>query len=87
MCRTSVGSSNWSRHAFGGAVDINPFHNPYVKGDLVLPELASAYIDRENVRPGMITDEVVALFSDIGWGWGGEWQSVDDWMHFSDTGN
>ena len=87
VCRNAVNSSRWSRHAHGGAIDINPFHNPFRRGDLVLPELASAYIDRTNERPGMVTPEVVALFRDIGWGWGGNWRSVDDWMHFSDTGN
>ena len=87
VCRNAVGSSRWSRHAHGGAIDINPFHNPFRRGDLVLPELASAYLDRTNERPGMVTPEVVALFSGIGWGWGGNWRSIDDWMHFSDTGN
>ena len=87
VCRNAVSSSNWSRHAFGGAIDINPFHNPFRRGDLILPELASAYLDRTNERPGMVTPQVVALFDEIGWGWGGNWQSLDDWMHFSDTGN
>ncbi len=87
VCRRITGSTSWSRHAVGGAIDLNPFHNPYVKGDVVLPELASAYLDRDNVRPGMITAEVVAIFNDIGWGWGGEWRSIKDWMHFSDNGH
>ena len=87
VCRSAVGSGNWSRHAFGGAIDINPFHNPYRKGEVILPELASAYLDRDRDVPGMITPEVVQLFADIGWGWGGNWRSLDDWMHFSDTGN
>ena len=87
VCRPAVNSSNWSRHALGGAIDINPFHNPYRKDDLVLPELASAYLDRDRDVPGMVSPEVVELFADIGWGWGGNWRSVDDWMHFSDTGN
>ena len=54
VCRPAVGSGSWSRHAYGLAIDINPFHNPYVKADLVLPELASAYLDRDDVRSGMI---------------------------------
>ena len=87
-CRPAVGSSSWSQHAFGTGIDINPFHNPYLKGDLVLPELASAYLDREDVRPGMIVDGdvVTEAFSDIGWGWGGNWNSLKDWMHFSLSG-
>lgn len=88
VCRPAVGSSSWSQHAFGLAVDINPFHNPYVKGDLVLPELASAYVDRDDERPGMIAegDVVTSAFDAIGWGWGGRWKALDDWMHFSLSG-
>ncbi|HEU4749801.1 MAG TPA: M15 family metallopeptidase [Acidimicrobiia bacterium] len=65
VCRPAVGSTSWSQHAYGTGIDINPFHNPYVKGDLVLPELASAYLDRENVRPGMIVegDVVTSAFA------------------------
>jgi hypothetical protein len=40
VCRPAVRSGSWSQHAYGLAIDVNPFHNPYVKGDLVLPELA-----------------------------------------------
>ena len=88
VCRPAVGSSSWSQHAFGTGIDINPFHNPYLKGDLVLPELASTYLDRDDVRVGMIVDGDVATeaFSDIGWGWGGNWSSLKDWMHFSLSG-
>jgi hypothetical protein len=86
VCRPAVNSGRWSRHAHGGAIDINPFHNPYVKGDLVIPELATAYLDRNRDVPGLITSEIEAMFSELGWGWGGNWSSASDWMHFSDTG-
>lgn len=88
VCRPAVGSTSWSNHAFGLAIDINPFHNPYLKGDLVLPELAPAYTDRENVRPGMILegDVVTEAFAEMGWPWGGHWHTLKDWMHFSHDG-
>ncbi len=88
VCRPAVGSSSWSQHAYGLAIDVNPFHNPYLKGDLVLPELSSAYLDREDVRPGMIRegDVVTLAFADIGWRWGGNWSTLKDWMHFSRSG-
>lgn len=88
-CRPATGGSHWSQHAFGLAVDINPFHNPYLKGDLVVPELSSAYLDRDWDRPGMIqpSDVVTRAFAAIGWGWGGEWSSLKDWQHFSSTGH
>ena len=57
-CRPAVGQSGgWSMHAYGLAVDINPFHNPYAKGEVVAPELASAYLDRTFLRPGMIAEQ------------------------------
>jgi hypothetical protein len=88
VCRPAVGSNGWSQHAYGLAIDINPFHNPYLKGDLVLPELASAYTDREETRPGMVyRDDVVhSAFRDLGWSWGGNWNTLKDWMHFSQSG-
>jgi len=89
VCRPTVNSERWSQHAFGLAIDVNPFHNPYLKEGLVIPELASAYLDRDDVRPGMVArdDVVFAAFSDIGWTWGGDWNTLKDWMHFSLTGN
>jgi hypothetical protein len=70
-------------------VDVNPFQNPYRKGDLLLPELASAYLDRGHARPGMIHEDgpVVAAFDRIGWTWGGRWRSPVDLHHFSATGH
>ncbi len=87
-CRPTRGTSTFSQHAYGLAVDLNPFQNPYVKGDVVLPELASAYVDRDRVRPGMITADgvVVRAFTAIGWGWGGSWQNLVDYQHFSRNG-
>ncbi|AXB44223.1 hypothetical protein A4R43_18250 [Amycolatopsis albispora] len=88
VCRPVRGQSGWSAHASGLAVDVNPFCNPYLKGDLVLPELASAYTDRADQRPGMILPGGVAerAFRAIGWTWGGTWDSPKDLMHFSATG-
>ena len=88
-CRPATGGSQWSQHAYGLAIDINPFHNPYLKGDLVVPELAEAYLDRNSHRPGMIQpgDVVTRAFADIGWGWGGEWNTLKDWQHFSSNGH
>lgn len=86
VCRPTRGATRWSEHAYGRAVDINPFHNPYVKGDVVLPELASVYTDRSTLRPGMLTDDDVAAFDAGGWGWGGRWRSLQDHMHLSASG-
>ncbi|MGA7098368.1 MAG: M15 family metallopeptidase, partial [Acidimicrobiia bacterium] len=56
VCRPVTGGAGWSQHAYGLAIDIDPFQNPYVKGDVVLPELSSAYLDRSRSLPGMISD-------------------------------
>lgn len=87
-CRPVRGGSEYSQHAYGLAVDLNPFQNPYRDGDVVLPELASAYLDRGRRRPGMITrgGPVVRAFASIGWGWGGHWSSLKDYQHFSANG-
>jgi hypothetical protein len=89
VCRPARGQTTWSAHASGLAVDVNPFCNPYTQGDLVLPELASAYIDRSRHRPGMVLagDATVRAFAAIGWSWGGNWHSPTDRMHFTATGH
>jgi len=88
VCRAARKQTRWSAHAYGLAVDVNPFQNPYRRGDLVLPELASAYLDRDRYRPGMIHpgDPVTRAFAAIGWTWGGTWRTPKDLMHFSATG-
>jgi len=88
VCRPVTGLAEWSAHARGLALDLNPFCNPYQLGDLVLPELASAYTNRALVRPGMVLprDPAVSTFSRAGWSWGGTWTGRRDWMHFTATG-
>jgi hypothetical protein len=87
-CRKIVGgSTKWSEHSKGLAVDINPFHNPFIRDDALFPELSEAYLDRDNVRAGMIDDAgaVFDAFEAIDWYWGGAWPTHSDWMHFSLT--
>jgi hypothetical protein len=87
-CRAVTGGSGWSEHAFGRAIDVNPFVNPYVKGSTVLPPEASPHTDRSRNDPGMIhaDDAVVRAFAARGWTWGGYWSSLKDYQHFSTTG-
>jgi len=96
-CKPLPGSTTWSEHAYGRAVDVNPFQNPYIKppnakgvpGDMLIPELAAAYLDRSRQAPGMIHpgDAVVRAFASVGWQWGGAWQRSKDYMHFSANGH
>lgn len=85
VCRPVTGGTSYSQHAYGTAIDVNSFQNPYEKGDVVLPELASSYLRRDRVRPGMILADgpVVRAFGAIGWGWGGAWRTLKDYQHFS----
>ena len=88
VCRPVRGQTTFSAHAYGLAVDVNPFHNPYVKGSRVLPELASAYLDRSWKRPGMFLrgSAAVKAFTDQGFTWGGDFRSLKDYQHMSLTG-
>jgi hypothetical protein len=87
-CRAVTGGSGWSEHAYGRAIDVNPFVNPYVKGSTVLPPEAAPYADRSRHDQGMIhaDDAVVRAFAARGWRWGGYWSSLKDYQHFSTTG-
>lgn len=92
VCRATTGGSEFSQHAYGTAVDVNPFQNPYLRerdGErVVIPELATSYLDREDVRPGMVLpgDAVTSAFAAIGWEWGGAWRTLKDYQHFSRNG-
>lgn len=87
-CRAVRGATSWSQHAYGLAIDVNPFQNPYLAGRTLLPELAGSYTDRAPGRPGMNTPTSlpVRAFRSVGWGWGGTYSAKKDWMHFSSTG-
>lgn len=87
-CRPVKGTTRWSEHSYGRAVDINPFRNPWVSGGTVDPPQAAAYADRSRDDPRMIRrgDPVWQAFAAIGWGWGGDWSSSKDYQHFSASG-
>lgn len=87
-CRRVEGSTSWSAHAYGLAIDINPLENPYVRHGQVLPPGGRAFLGRRRWRPGMIHagDAVVRAFAAVGWPWGGRWQEPRDYQHFSATG-
>lgn len=84
-CRPITGTTDrFSVHSYGKAIDLNPVENPYVKGDTVLPDAGREYLDRENVRPGMVVDKdiVTTAFKKAGFKWGGDWKSLKDYQHF-----
>lgn len=78
--RFSVGTTHLSKHAYGRAIDINPFQNPYIKGNTVLPKGAKY----DPTSAGALTKNhpIVRAFVRLGWTWGGSWISLKDYQHF-----
>ncbi|MEU7866811.1 M15 family metallopeptidase [Dactylosporangium sp. NPDC049140] len=83
-CRNVPGTSHWSNHAYGRAIDVNTVENPYLPKGQVMPPAGRAFLDRRNVRPGMIVagDATVKAFQAEGFAWGGAWRSGTDYQHF-----
>ena len=84
-CRFVGGTSRWSMHAYGEAIDVNPVENPYVRGSTVSPPAGRTYLDRRRYRKGMAVGNgvLVRAFAAAGWKWGA---SFGDYQHFSTTG-
>lgn len=76
--RPMRGSGSRSHHSFGSAIDINWGDNPYVKGSNVS---GSGYAPYKN--PYAVTPEVVQIWKNHGFYWGGDWTSLKDYMHFT----
>jgi hypothetical protein len=88
-CRAATGSTRWSNHAYGRAIDVNPIENPYVSGGTTSHPASRPYLDRSRHGRGTAYagGVLVEAFRSIGWGWGGSWSgSVRDYQHFSFNG-
>jgi hypothetical protein len=88
-CRTVAGTTRWSNHAYGLAIDVNPIENPYVTSSGSVAHTASrSYVKRIPVRAGMAVPGgvLVRAFDSVGWGWGGRWRGDRDYQHFSRDG-
>lgn len=75
--RVISGTDKLSNHSYGLAIDINPLTNPYVG--------STEYLDRSLVCQlgGIYRDGLVyELFTERGWTWGGDWNSIKDYQHF-----
>jgi hypothetical protein len=77
--RTIANSSTLSWHAGGVAIDINPARNPFItrRGAAVVTDMPL------NGTGSAMT----ALAAKYGLGWGGDWSSSKDAMHFSAARN
>ena len=88
--RVVENTTRLSNHAYGMAIDINPFYNPYVvynsEGTSITPVGSEIYADRSDavMNPYRIdkNDLAYKLFKEHGFTWGGDWNSCKDYQHF-----
>ena len=87
--RVVAGTTSLSKHAYGLAIDVNPFYNPYItyNGDgseNVSPAAAINYANRSASFPYKIDEDDLCykLFTQHGFIWGGNWNSNKDYQHF-----
>lgn len=92
--RVVDGTTSLSKHAYGLAIDINPYYNPYVVfgrnedgSDYISPPGSEVYADRSQNFAYKIdeNDLCYRLFTEHGFTWGGNWNSSKDYQHFQKT--
>lgn len=82
------GTKQYSYHAKGMAVDINPLYNPYIRikngCEMLSPPEAAVYADRTKpCRYYIHKDDICyRIFSRYGFTWGGDWIDRKDYQHF-----
>ena len=91
--RTIAGTKTVSLHGYGAAIDINPVQNPCLcnprsvpggKHSIVevWPTDGTEYLNRFNVRLGMV-EPIASIFAEHGFReWGGTWDAKPDYHHF-----
>lgn len=68
-----------SAHTYGHAFDVNPDYNYCIYADgTVVGKLYSP-----GVNPYSVTDPIINIWKQHGFYWGGDWNSLKDYMHFS----
>lgn len=89
--RVVDGTTSLSKHAYGLAIDVNPYYNPYVVfgknsdgSDYISPPGSEVYADRSQNFAYKIdeNDLCYRLFTEHGFTWGGNWNSSKDYQHF-----
>lgn len=80
--RKIAGSDRLSLHAYGLAIDINPIQNPFIQKGNISPTSGKNFINRSNIKAGMV-EPIVKVFFKYGFTeWGGNWQEPIDYHHF-----
>lgn len=89
--REVANTTSLSNHAYGLAIDINPFYNPYIVfganadgSDYISPSGSEPYVDRSKSFAYKIdeNDLCYKLFKAHGFTWGGDWNHSKDYQHF-----
>ena len=73
-CRNILGSSEYSLHSYGIAIDIDPTYNPMSRGEVYAGKFKSNHVDA--VMQIKLTNGKRA------WFWAGYWEPIHDRMHF-----
>lgn len=79
--RKIAGTNRLSLHSYGLAVDINPFNNPVVYKDGRISPKGAKY-NPKNAGTFTSACPIVQKFKELGWRWGGEFNSFKDYHHF-----
>ncbi len=89
--RLITGTGILSIHAYGLAIDVNPAQNPMISdfetkfqksNCSIYPSTGKDYLNRGNLRPGMV-EPIVDIFLKNGFDvWGGSWNDPIDYHHF-----
>ena len=79
--RFVMGTERFSHHAYGRAVDINPYLNPVIDESGRIDPPGATYLPDQ---PGTLFEAhpVVREFMNRGWRWGGKFSSSVDYHHF-----
>jgi hypothetical protein len=94
-CIDPQGKAHRSKHSYGTAIDMNPDNNPYCYVHKVTGELCD---DSGRTKCGVnaveckgkgydIPEQVIQIFKNNDFNWGGDWTTVKDFMHFQWQGN
>ena len=91
-CRKATGSRQWSKHAYGRAIDLNPIENPYIsRSGHIAHKESLRYRKRvhhandtkaEEKAVLLKRDKATGIFKKYGWRWGGDWIGTKDYQHF-----
>ncbi|GEM_PF-4986423 len=84
-CMGSDGKVHRSKHSYGTAIDINPATNPFCSfnkfGNLIPDQ------DCKSAKLYDLPQEVINIFKNNDFDWGGDWEGAKDYMHFVWKGN